>query len=66
MFVSTKMEMKTMTETKIEFKCLKCGNYYDPNINLECPVCGKKQKLEHLNSMKSHKNSSFIAKPGLH
>jgi len=36
-----------MTETKIEFKCLKCGTYYDPNINLECPECGNKQKLTH-------------------
>jgi|GEM_PF-2538023 len=34
-----------MTVTKIEFKCLKCGNYYDPNTNLECSVCGKKQKV---------------------
>lgn len=50
------MEMKTMTETKIEFKCLKCGTHYDPNINLECPVCGKQQKLS------THHNPKHIIK----
>jgi len=50
------MGSENMTETKIEFKCLKCGTHYDPNINLECPVCGKKQKLKHSTSRKGHKN----------
>ena len=28
-----------MCETKIEFKCLNCGMFYDPNEELECPEC---------------------------
>ncbi len=28
-----------MCETKIEFKCLNCGMFYDPNEEIECPEC---------------------------
>ncbi|ADZ09962.1 hypothetical protein Metbo_1738 [Methanobacterium lacus] len=28
-----------MCETEIEFKCVNCGNLYNPKIELECPEC---------------------------
>lgn len=36
-----------MCETKIQFRCLYCGNLYDPKEELDCPACGGKQKLEN-------------------
>jgi len=34
-----------MCETKIEFKCVNCGNLYDPKLELECPECDEKDKI---------------------
>jgi hypothetical protein len=36
-----------MCETKIEFKCLYCGTFYDPNDELECPECDEKTKIKN-------------------
>ena len=34
-----------MCETKIEFKCLYCGMFYNPYEELECPECEDKTKM---------------------
>ena len=41
------LEDNIMCETKIEFKCLYCGMFYDPNEELECPECDEKTKIKN-------------------
>ncbi len=40
-----------MCETQIEFKCLNCGMFYNPNEELECPECEDKSKIENRMSL---------------